>query len=73
MMIVRLSSDGVQLFRAFLQKEFSDENIEFWLAVEEYKKLKGGKILPKAQRIYGDFVAVQSPREVLIILSPLTR
>ncbi|KAM9479380.1 regulator of G-protein signaling 8 isoform 2-T2 [Salvelinus alpinus] len=31
---------GLAAFRAFLKTEFSDENIEFWMACEEYKKIK---------------------------------
>lgn len=53
------------LFRLFLQREFSEENIEFWLACEEYKKLSSAaKQLPKAKQIYNEYVAVQAPKEV---------
>ena len=58
-------SDGLELFREFLRTEFSEENIEFWIACEEYKNSKSSKNLgPSAQRIYTDFVAVQAPHEV---------
>jgi len=54
----------LELFRDFLRSEFSDENLEFWIACEEYKQYKSNKLEAEAQRIFGDFVAVQAPREV---------
>lgn len=57
-------SDGVSLFRAFLQREFSEENIDFWIAVQEFKNTKPEKMQAKAKEIYEEFVAVQSPKEV---------
>ncbi|XP_046461971.1 regulator of G-protein signaling 8-like [Daphnia pulex] len=58
------SKYGSSLYRAFLLREFSNENLEFWLAVEEYKNSKPQKMAAKAQQIYNDFVATQSPKEV---------
>uniref|UniRef100_A0A1I8JB86 RGS domain-containing protein n=1 Tax=Macrostomum lignano TaxID=282301 RepID=A0A1I8JB86_9PLAT len=56
---------GLALFRAFLKTEYSDENIEFWVACEEYRGLTGPKRQAlKAQKIYNEFVAFQAPREV---------
>ncbi|XP_067876892.1 regulator of G-protein signaling 8-like isoform X2 [Heterodontus francisci] len=56
---------GVAAFRAFLRSEFSEENIDFWLACEEYKNTKiGSKLTLKAQKIYDEFVKVQAPKEV---------
>lgn len=57
-------ADGAALYRAFLLREFSNENLEFWLACEEYKNAKPQKLAAKAQKIYNDFVAVQAPKEV---------
>lgn len=58
-------SDGVAAFRAFLKTEFSEENLEFWLACEEFKKTRStAKLASKAQRIFEEFVDVQAPREV---------
>lgn len=58
---------GLQLFRAYLRTEISDENIEFWLACEDFKKQANErKLVAKAQRIYTEFIAVQAPREINI-------
>lgn len=57
-------ADGLAAFRAFLKTEFSDENIEFWLACEDYKKIKSpAKLVSKANKIYKEFIDVQAPRE----------
>ncbi|XP_020645412.1 regulator of G-protein signaling 8 isoform X2 [Pogona vitticeps] len=58
---------GVAAFRAFLKTEFSEENLEFWLACEEFKKTRStAKLASKAQRIFEEFIDVQAPREVNI-------
>ncbi|XP_032778702.2 uncharacterized protein LOC116917368 [Daphnia magna] len=58
------SKYGAALYRAFLLREFSNENLEFWLACEEYKNSKPQKLSARAQKIYNDFVAVQATKEV---------
>ncbi|ULT81822.1 hypothetical protein L5515_017525 [Caenorhabditis briggsae] len=57
---------GCALFRQFLKKEFSDENMDFWLECEEFKKMKDGKksTTQKAIEIYSEFVAEHAPKEV---------
>ncbi|XP_033102114.1 regulator of G-protein signaling 8-like isoform X2 [Anneissia japonica] len=55
---------GLEAFRRFLQTEFSDENIEFWLACEEYRTLSPSKHTNRARKIHEDYVATQAPREV---------
>ncbi|XP_033643063.1 uncharacterized protein LOC117303094 isoform X1 [Asterias rubens] len=55
---------GLEAFRKFLQTEFSDENIEFWLACEEYKTLNTEVLTSRAQKIFEDYVTIQAPREV---------
>ena len=61
-------SDGVALFKAFLSQEFADENLEFWLAVEDFKKTRQSKMAAKAQQIYNEFLVTQAPREVSVLL-----
>ena len=57
--------DGVLLFRGFLRSEFSDENIDFWLACEDYKNTRSEKKLKlKANKIYSEYVVIGSPNEV---------
>jgi hypothetical protein len=36
-----LSSYGTALFRAFLQKEYAEENLDFVLKVERYRQAEG--------------------------------
>uniref|UniRef100_A0A8D2PZ93 Regulator of G-protein signaling 8 n=1 Tax=Zosterops lateralis melanops TaxID=1220523 RepID=A0A8D2PZ93_ZOSLA len=60
-------ADGLAAFRAFLKTEFSEENLEFWLACEDFKKTRSAaKLASKAQRIFEEFIDVQAPREVNI-------
>jgi hypothetical protein len=56
--------DGSALFRAFLSREFSEENIEFWIACEEFKKSRQSKMPNKARKIFDDFLAIRAPKEV---------
>ncbi|XP_034457773.1 regulator of G-protein signaling 3a isoform X2 [Hippoglossus hippoglossus] len=56
---------GLAAFRAFLRTEFSEENLEFWLACEEYKKIKSqSKMASKAKKIFAEYIAIQSCKEV---------
>ncbi|XP_069097387.1 regulator of G-protein signaling 3 isoform X3 [Pleurodeles waltl] len=56
---------GLALFRAFLRTEFSEENLEFWLACEDYKKIKSqSKMISKAKKIFAEYIAIQSCKEV---------
>ncbi|XP_061752856.1 regulator of G-protein signaling 21-like isoform X2 [Nerophis ophidion] len=58
------NSDGVETFSRFLHTEFSEENLEFWLACEEFKTLQSDKKLPsKAKHIYGLFIQADAPKE----------
>ncbi|KAL3976817.1 hypothetical protein ACER0C_020306 [Sarotherodon galilaeus] len=64
---VLINSYGLSAFRSFLQSEFSDENIEFWMACEDFKKTKNpAKMAAKAKKIYEDFIQSEGPREVNI-------
>ncbi|KAL8174277.1 UNVERIFIED_CONTAM: Regulator of G-protein signaling 3 [Gekko kuhli] len=56
---------GLAAFRAFLRTEFSDENLEFWLSCEDYKKIKSqSKMTSKAKKIFAEYIAIQSCKEV---------
>ena len=57
--------DGLLLFRAFLMSEFSHENLDFWLAVQEFKKSKlQDEMCIKAKRIYNNFIASTAANQV---------
>ncbi|XP_030647366.1 regulator of G-protein signaling 4 [Chanos chanos] len=55
---------GRGAFMAFLKSEFSQENMEFWLACEDYKKTPTNKMDAKARKIFKQYVEVDSPNEV---------
>lgn len=58
-------TDGLATFRNFLKSEYSDENIEFWLTCEDYKKIKSSfRMSSRAKKIYEQFIKVESPKEV---------
>lgn len=61
------SKYGLAAFRAFLKSEFCEENIEFWLACEDFKKTKSPqKLSSKAKKIYTDFIEKEAPKEINI-------
>ncbi|XP_060686149.1 regulator of G-protein signaling 4-like [Hemiscyllium ocellatum] len=56
---------GLVTFTEFLQSEYSEENIMFWLACEEYRKCKSpAKLASKAKKIFNEYIAVEAPKEV---------
>ncbi|XP_063154479.1 regulator of G-protein signaling 1 [Candoia aspera] len=57
---------GQEAFREFLKSEFSDENIEFWLACEDYKKTQADCLHDKAEKIYQEFVQSDARKQVNI-------
>ncbi|XP_061094892.1 regulator of G-protein signaling 5-like [Conger conger] len=58
---------GLSAFRDFLKAEFSEENIAFYLACEEYRGIKSSATLSaKAKTIYDEFIAGNAPKEVNI-------
>ena len=59
-----LAAGGQGVFREFLKSEFSEENIEFWLACEDYKKTKADHLHGKAERIYEEFVQSDAIKQV---------
>ncbi|XP_067270953.1 regulator of G-protein signaling 21 [Pseudorasbora parva] len=59
--------DYLAAFRSFLQSEFSAENIEFWLACREYKRMtSSGRLSNKAADIYKEFLHPMAQKEVNI-------
>ena len=58
---------GLAAFKAFLKSEFSQENIAFWMACEEYKKTSADKMAAKAKQIFDQYVEMDSPGEVRTI------
>ncbi|NXG32416.1 RGS5 protein, partial [Dromaius novaehollandiae] len=58
---------GLASFSSFLRSEFSEENVEFWVACEDYKKTKSpAKMAEKAKKIYEEFIQTEAPKEVNI-------
>ncbi|KAK7159267.1 hypothetical protein R3I94_005565 [Phoxinus phoxinus] len=56
---------GRSAFRQFLRTEFSEENMLFWLACEEFtKETNKSSIEEKARIIYEDYISILSPKEV---------
>ncbi|XP_051869108.1 regulator of G-protein signaling 5-like [Pristis pectinata] len=60
-----MNSYGLATFKTFLQSEHSEENIEFWMACEDYKATKSPiKLASKAKKIYEDFIEKEAPKEI---------
>ncbi|KAJ6653443.1 hypothetical protein lerEdw1_009196 [Lerista edwardsae] len=56
---------GQAAFRSFLESEFSEENLDFWMACEDYRKLRGcDKLQDNARKIYDQYITIQAPKEV---------
>ncbi|XP_040041228.1 regulator of G-protein signaling 21 [Gasterosteus aculeatus] len=52
-------------FRSFLRTEFSEENIDFWFACEDFKSTASPEDRNwKAQEIYQEFIQPAAPREI---------
>ncbi|KAK5906855.1 hypothetical protein CesoFtcFv8_004761 [Champsocephalus esox] len=58
---------GQLVFEDFLRTEYSEENLLFWLACEDYRKTTSQtEITTAAKRIYTEFVQVDAPRQINI-------
>lgn len=57
---------GQDVFGSFLKSEFSEENIEFWLACEDYRKTESDLLQKKAEKIYKAFVHSDAAKQVSI-------
>uniref|UniRef100_W5MKL4 Regulator of G protein signaling 2 n=1 Tax=Lepisosteus oculatus TaxID=7918 RepID=W5MKL4_LEPOC len=56
---------GQAAFRIFLKSEFCEENIEFWLACEDFRKIKSpAKRASRANTIYNKFIKSEAPKEI---------
>uniref|UniRef100_A0A3P8U621 RGS domain-containing protein n=1 Tax=Amphiprion percula TaxID=161767 RepID=A0A3P8U621_AMPPE len=56
---------GQAVFRHFLRLEFSEENLDFWLAVEKFKKTRPlNKMAARAAKIYEEFISTNATRQV---------
>jgi len=53
---------GQALFRAFLRTEFSEENLEFWLACDEFRTCKEPKRSAKAKKNLYGFYCYRCPK-----------
>uniref|UniRef100_A0A3P9IRY6 Regulator of G protein signaling 16 n=1 Tax=Oryzias latipes TaxID=8090 RepID=A0A3P9IRY6_ORYLA len=61
------SKYGLCAFTAFLVSEFSEENIAFYFACEDYRQTKcPTKLRAKAQKIFDEFFGSDAPREINI-------
>ncbi|XP_030630182.1 regulator of G-protein signaling 18 [Chanos chanos] len=59
--------DGIEIFTQFLRTEFSEENIEFWLACEDYKTIESAtKLQSRAKQMYAVFIECEAPKEINI-------
>ncbi|XP_001376593.2 regulator of G-protein signaling 1 [Monodelphis domestica] len=57
---------GLAVFGNFLKSEFSEENIEFWLACEDYKRTESDHLHCKAEKIYKAFVQSDATKQINI-------
>nr|XP_033818047.1 regulator of G-protein signaling 13 [Geotrypetes seraphini] len=58
---------GPVVYRAYLKSEYSDENIEFWFACENYKKIKSQwKRISRAKKLFKMYIQPNAPREINI-------
>ncbi|KAM6944694.1 regulator of G-protein signaling 3-like [Lycodopsis pacificus] len=56
---------GLAVFRHFLRSEFSEENLDFWLAVERFKRTHPlSKMAVRAAEIYDEFISTNASRQV---------
>ncbi|XP_071059128.1 regulator of G-protein signaling 8-like [Pseudochaenichthys georgianus] len=61
-----LTNAGQLVFEDFLRTEYSEENLLFWLACEDYRKTTSQTEITTAKRIYTEFVQVDAPRQINI-------
>ncbi|XP_037920486.1 regulator of G-protein signaling 9 isoform X9 [Hermetia illucens] len=66
--IEELVSDptGIQEFTTFLEKEYSHENIRFWIAVNRLRRSAHSQVAKKVNEIYEEFLKPGAPCEINI-------
>uniref|UniRef100_S4RYV4 Regulator of G protein signaling 6 n=1 Tax=Petromyzon marinus TaxID=7757 RepID=S4RYV4_PETMA len=57
-------SVGQEQFLRFLQSEFSSENLQFWVAVQELKRLPLRKVADRAREIWQEFLEPGAPNTI---------
>ncbi|XP_072218686.1 regulator of G-protein signaling 6 [Leuresthes tenuis] len=57
-------SAGRELFLKFLESEFSSENLRFWLAVQDLKRIPQQEVAQRAQDIWAEFLAEGAPSSI---------
>ncbi|OPJ77177.1 regulator of G-protein signaling 13 [Patagioenas fasciata monilis] len=61
------SKYGPTIYKTYLKTEHSDENIEFWLACEAYKKITSQrKRISVARKLFTHYIQPQAPNEINI-------
>ncbi|NWR83861.1 RGS13 protein, partial [Furnarius figulus] len=61
------SKYGPVIYKTYLKTEHSDENIEFWLACEVYKKITSQrKRIAMARKLFTSYIQPQAPNEINI-------
>ena len=59
------------MFQEHLSLEYNEENMQFWLAVEELKNEQDeSRVLEQVRLIYDDFISIMSPMEVSQLNAP---
>uniref|UniRef100_A0A3B4TMZ6 Regulator of G protein signaling 6 n=2 Tax=Seriola dumerili TaxID=41447 RepID=A0A3B4TMZ6_SERDU len=55
---------GQELFLKFLESEFSSENLRFWLAVQDLKRMPQQEVAQGAENIWAEFLAEGAPSTI---------
>uniref|UniRef100_A0A8D0EMJ3 Regulator of G protein signaling 13 n=1 Tax=Strix occidentalis caurina TaxID=311401 RepID=A0A8D0EMJ3_STROC len=66
-MASEIFTDGPVIYKTYLKIEHSDENIDFWLACEAYKKITSQrKRISVAKKLFTSYIQPQAPNEINI-------
>ncbi|XP_061563028.1 regulator of G-protein signaling 6-like [Cololabis saira] len=55
---------GRELFLKFVESEFSSENLRFWLAVQDLKRIPQQEVAQRAHDIWAEFLAEGAPSSI---------